>query len=552
MATTKRKMHQYEPGSIEKWAKVRDPFSPDGLQGVGTSDIATATGHNRYKTPLDLWQEKVGLKEPFKGNAETERGKANEADTRARFAMENKDWCRVEYHETRYYISDEIPAYSTLDGEIIVTEDKDFTCLDPKSGRIVTMHLAKGMHGILEIKDPQPKNEETYNEWNAVPELYQYQMAGQLRVTGFDFNILKARITGDYAQNGEEYRAYGAFAEEFASEYREIEEVIPVFWDYIKNRQQPPVAIFDDSSMSLVEINPDVKVGSIWADLAAARIGVIRYASQFKGITFGENELQKAKKVRAELNRYKKTINDTRIAIGKLWDEPLLKFKEGMDGLIKIVDEVCIPVDKHIKDAEAALDKAKTERIQKAIETALLAPEHFEVAETIKAMGGIPFNDKWLNATKRMPEIEKEINDYIAKVSSDIAALENVSDDEQMHQSMLQEYYRTRSVNDALMAKDRIIAARKAAEEAEARKKAQAESARQRFEQWKKEHSAPQKKAEEKPLVIKEGWEKEEPAAEPEKKEISITLRFYHTDAAAFRDLMSYMKEHGFTYEMVR
>ena len=542
-------MHVYEPGSIEKWAEVRNPFSPDGLQGIGTSDIATATGHNKYKTPLDLWQEKVGLKEPFRGNADTERGKSNEEAVRASFALDNKEWCRVEYHATRYYISDEIPAYSTLDGEIIVTADKDFTCFDAKSGRLVTMHLKKGMHGILEVKCPQPKNEETYIEWNAVPEMYQYQMAGQLRVTGFDFNILTARITGDYAENGEEYRDYGAFSDEFASESREIDEVIPVFWNYVVTRQQPPVAIFDDNTASLVEINPDVQVGSIWADLEAARIGVIRYAKQFEGITFGENELKEAKKVRAELNRYKKTINDTRIAIGKLWDEPLMRFKEGMDGLIRIVDEVYQPIDKHIKDAETALENAKRERIQKAIDEALAAVDGTPTAVAINAMGGVPFNDKWLNATKRMPEIEKDINAYIESVSSDLSAIEKISDDEQMHQSILQEYYRTRSVNDALIAKERIIAARKAAEEAEARKKAEAEAARARAEQWKKDHPAPQKKAAEAPA---QKSAEPAPAPQAEKKEICITLRFYHTESSAFAALMKYMKEQGFTYEMVR
>ena len=549
MATQKRKMHQYEPGSIEKWQDVRNPFAEDGLQGIGTSEIAAATGNNSYKTPLDLWQEKTGLKEPFKGNEDTERGKVNEEFTRAHFALENKDWCRVEYHGTRYYVSDEIPVYTTLDGEICVTADKELTCFDLKSGRLVTMHLSKGMHGILEIKDPMPRTEEGYLQWNSVPVMYQYQNAGQLRVTGFDFVLDYVHITGDFAENHEEYRLYGAFPDEFASEFHEIEEVTPVFWDYIRNRQQPPVAIFDDESMSLVEINPDVKVGEITASFESARLGVIRYAKQFEGLVFGDDELQKAKKARAELNKYRKTIDGTRIAIGKMWNEPYTRFKDEMDGLIKIIDEVKAPIDKQIKDAEAALDSAKQGKIEALIKVILESVDGTPTGEAINAMGGVPFDSKWLNATKRMPVIEEEIKAYVESVSSDISALENVSDDEQMHQSLLQEYYRTRSLKDALMAKDRIIAARKAAEEAEARK-------RQAAEEWKKNHPTPPRpvvKEAEEPKSIADGLENKEPidAREP-KKEISVALRFFHTDPNAFRDLMAYMTEHGFTYEVIR
>ena len=536
MAATKRKMHEYEPGSIEKWAAVRDPFSPDGLQGIGTSDLASALGRNSYKAPLDLWQEKVGLKEPFKGNEETERGKVSEEVTRARFAVDSRDWCRVEYHGTRYYVSDELPLYTTLDGEIIATDDKDLTCFDLRSGRLVTMHIRKGMHGILEIKDPKPKTEEGYLGWNAVPEMYRYQVAGQLRVTGFDFTLLMAHITGDYAEGGEEYRLYGCFPEELTGEFAEIDEMLPAFWEYVKTRKQPPLTIFDEGTLSLVEIKPEISMGSIWADLAAARINVIRYARQFEGLTFGDSELREAKKVRAELNKYKTSLNDMRIAIGKQWDAPLMEFKARVDELIGIVDKVAQPIAKQIRDAEEALDNAKRERIQKAIDNALSA---YENREAIEAMGGVPFSDKWLNATKRMPDIEKEINAYLESVSSDLSALEKVSDDEQMHQSLLQEYYRTRSVNDALIAKDRIIAARKAAEDAEARKKQQAEEIRQRMaERWKKEDPAPPAPEEEKP-------------AETKGEEIGITLRFFHTDPEAFRGLLEYMKQHGFTYEMV-
>ena len=547
---TKGRARIYEPGSREKWEAVRNPAAEDGLQGIGTSEIAMATGHCTFKDPLTLWQEKVGLKEPFRGNEDTERGRKGEPVSRARFAMENRDWCRVEYHETRYYISEDLPLFSTLDGEIIVTEAHELTCIDAKTGRLVAMRLSKGMRGILEIKDAMPRNAEGYGEWNAVPVMYQYQNAGQLRVTGFDFVLDYAHITGEFAEGGEEYRLYGAFADEFDAEAEEIEAVVPVFWGYVRDRRQPPLAIFDDKSMSLVEIQPDIQIGSIWADLDRAKVQVERYARQFDGITFGEDELKEAKKVRAELNRYKKSLNDMRIAVGKQWDAPLVAFKARVDELIGIVDRVCVPVDEHIKDAETALDEAKRKRVMDAIDEAISACENPAAVDAIKAMGGIPFNEKWLNATKRLPAIRTEISDYIAMVSSDIASIAMVADDEQMHQSLLQEYYRSRNLNEALMAKERIIAARRAAEAAEAKGRERLGALKKSVDAW----NAEQRRGDETPDAP---WQ-ETPVTEPERTaeeadkrpEIGITIRFYHRDPEAFKALLAYMTEHGFTYEM--
>ena len=537
-------MHVIEPKDRDEWLALRKPYLPGGIQGLGSSEIAIPTGHNHYKTALELWQEKTGLKEPQGDTPDMARGRANEDMIRARFALQEKDWCRVEYHDVRMYISDDLPLYTTLDGEIIVLKDHDFTCRDIKLGGMTVMHLKAGMHGILEIKDTAPKSESFYLEWMAFPEMYRMQNAGQLRVTGYDFVIDLAHITGDYAVKGEEYRTYGGFEEDLKPEIEEIEYTIPAFWHYIAEKKQPPLSLFDEDSLTLVEIKPELEIGSIWADLEAAKLNVIRYAHQFEGMTFGEHELKEAKTVRAELNRYKKAINDLRISIGKQWDAPLVEFKGKMDELISIVDEVCVPIDKQIKGAEEALDKAKLEKVRAMIADKLASyTEHPETVDAITAMGGVPENPRWLNSTMRMPAIEKEVEAYLETVTSDLASISAVSDDEQMHQSILQEYFRTRNLNDALQAKERILEARQAALDAEAKKREQLENARRRQEEWQKKKAAVE--------ASKTATTAAEKPAE-EKKPITITIRFSHTEREAFKGLLAYMKDHGFTYEMVR
>ena len=54
------KMHIIEPHDREEWLRLRNPSEPDGIQGLGSSEVAAACGHNRFRDPLELWQEKTG------------------------------------------------------------------------------------------------------------------------------------------------------------------------------------------------------------------------------------------------------------------------------------------------------------------------------------------------------------------------------------------------------------------------------------------------------------------------------------------------------------
>jgi putative phage-type endonuclease len=66
--------------------------SPEWLEarnaGIGGSDAAAAIGVSKYKTPLELYNEKVSGKSDFKGNWFTERGKALEPVLRQWYASE--------------------------------------------------------------------------------------------------------------------------------------------------------------------------------------------------------------------------------------------------------------------------------------------------------------------------------------------------------------------------------------------------------------------------------------------------------------------------------
>lgn len=58
--------------------------------GIGSSEVAAVIGLNNYRTPTDVWLEKVGLVEPFGGNEATEIGENIEAWIAERYAQSNQ------------------------------------------------------------------------------------------------------------------------------------------------------------------------------------------------------------------------------------------------------------------------------------------------------------------------------------------------------------------------------------------------------------------------------------------------------------------------------
>lgn len=61
-------------------AKTAQSFDPiERRKYIGASEIAAVLHLDKWKTPLDVFQEKTGLTEPFSGNKHTERGNRLEA-----------------------------------------------------------------------------------------------------------------------------------------------------------------------------------------------------------------------------------------------------------------------------------------------------------------------------------------------------------------------------------------------------------------------------------------------------------------------------------------
>lgn len=59
---------------FKKFTSLSEKQIENRAKGIGGSDAAAVLGQSRYKTPLDVYQDKLGYSEPFNGNLNTALG----------------------------------------------------------------------------------------------------------------------------------------------------------------------------------------------------------------------------------------------------------------------------------------------------------------------------------------------------------------------------------------------------------------------------------------------------------------------------------------------
>lgn len=159
------------PTSHSEWLEERK-------KGLGASDAGVIIGVNTWKTNLELWQEKVGLREPedISNKPYVQYGHDAEPHLRALFALDHPE-LRVSYESPyKMIFSDELPfLFATPDGEL--------------------EEIATGRRGGLEIKTTEIRNPWQWAEWNElIPDQYFAQVCHQFLATGWEFIYLLAQI----------------------------------------------------------------------------------------------------------------------------------------------------------------------------------------------------------------------------------------------------------------------------------------------------------------------------------------------------------------------
>lgn len=140
---------------------------------------------------------------------------------------------------------------------------------------------------------------------------------------------------------------------------------------------------------------------------------------KYKNIVFEENDIQEAKKTRADLNRLKKQVNDKKIEVKNEFIKPYTDFETKIKEIISMIDEPCSEIDKQIKVFEEKQKEIKKEEIKKIYE---------ENIKDLKEMLPLPkiWNEKWVNSTYKIRDIELEILGILNKVKTDLEVIENM------------------------------------------------------------------------------------------------------------------------------
>ena len=141
----------------------------------------------------------------------------------------------------------------------------------------------------------------------------------------------------------------------------------------------------------------------------------------YETVVYDDSQIKQAKADRADLNRFKKALNDERIRREKEYLKPFADFKDKINELIKIVDKPCEVIDKQIKAYEEQEKVKKREKITDFWENELredittLPPEWLKL-EAI-------FDDKWLNASVSIATAKNDIKARIEGIKNDLATL---------------------------------------------------------------------------------------------------------------------------------
>lgn len=140
---------------------------------------------------------------------------------------------------------------------------------------------------------------------------------------------------------------------------------------------------------------------------------------KYKNIIFEENDLQEAKKTRADLNRLKKQVNDKKIEVKNEFIKPYTDFETKIKEIISMIDEPCLEIDKQIKVFEEKQKNIKKTEITKIYE------DNIKELKEILPLQKI-WNEKWLNATYKIRDIELEILGTINRVETDLKVIEDM------------------------------------------------------------------------------------------------------------------------------
>ena len=208
-ATEQEKFEKTIPEDVELIVyKDQDNWLETRKLGIGGSDVAGILGESKYKSAIDVWNDKVNGSD-FKGNRFTHWGHMLEEVVAKEFDTKHKDFIVFEFNKT------------FKKGRSLANVDR--LLYDP----------LKNEYGVLEIKTA---NFFGGKEWNGetVPQEYYCQVQHYLAVTGLKYAWIACLVGGN------DYKEFRIERNDEECEY--ILQTCEDFWNnYIETKLAPPL-----------------------------------------------------------------------------------------------------------------------------------------------------------------------------------------------------------------------------------------------------------------------------------------------------------------------
>lgn len=179
-------------------------------------------------------------------------------------------------------------------------------------------------------------------------------------------------------------------------------------------------------------------------------------AKFYESLVFTSEQLPEAKAERAKLNALKKALNDERIKREKEYMQPFNDFKGKINEIIGIIDRPTQAIDTQVKNFEANQKAEKKEKITAYFDGR--NPFEWLKLEQI-------FNEKWLNASAKLPTVTGEIDSIIERIAKDLETLQDLPE---FGFEATEEYKRSLDLNKAIAEGHRLSEIQKKKAEAEA------------------------------------------------------------------------------------
>lgn len=252
---------------------------------------------------------------------------------------------------------------------------------------------------------------------------------------------------------------------------------------------------------------------------------------KYRNLVYSEDSIKEAKADRATLNKFKNAIEERRKEIKKQCMAPYEEFEKKIKDIVAIIDEPILAIDGQIKE----YDRIKKEEKQDAI-------KQFYTDKVADLKDLVPFdkvfNPRWLNATYKETDIQKEITDLFIKVEDDMKVISELQSEYELQIKDI--YLREFDLTAALQEKKRLE--EQSAKMAEYNR--QQEERKRQAQESQTEVTRPQSSVKPENKVVLT------PGVEPDDKMFMLDFRVWAT-TEQLRALKQFLVDNGIKYGKV-